>query len=92
MKVLATAPGLVLTEEIAIVRTISGIEVVRLGPRGRRVASLALDLAELDEFANAVHAAQAEIEVEQRAAAAGTRTPGPPIVDLRELGLDEGGE
>jgi len=85
MKRLASAPGLLVEDgEIVVFRTIGGIEVVRLGPRGCRVASLALDLAELDEFANAVHAAQAEIEVERRAAAAGTRTAGPPILDLRE--------
>ena len=55
------------------------LELVRYGPRGRRLAALVVAPEELKYLIDMITAAIAQLEVDARAAAAGTRTPGPPI-------------
>lgn len=57
----------------------SVLELVRYAPRGRRLAALIVDPVELEQLVDALNAAIAQLEVDAKAAARGTRSSGPQI-------------
>ena len=87
-RILATVAGCIPGEELVIEqRCDRTIEFIRLRPRGGRVAALTLDPDEVEELILALETVKAELDADRRGAANGVRSEGPPIVDLRELGL-----
>ena len=86
MKLLATARGAVTGEKIKIMRRRDGgLELVRIRGR-RRVAVFHFARIELGALGVATIKAWVATLEQERAALAGGGTPGPPGVDLRELG------
>ena len=55
------------------------LEIVRYAPRNRRLAALVVDPEELEQLVDALNAAVAQLAVDAKAAARGTRSSGPQI-------------